>query len=55
MNIRVAQENFVLQLDDMGAYNIRKDDIVAFYPQTIHLDPEIYEDPQVSSTESSVM
>ncbi|XP_077348864.1 cytochrome P450 7A1 isoform X1 [Lithobates pipiens] len=46
MNIRVAKENFVLQLDGMGAYNIRKDDIVAFYPQTVHLDPEIYEDPQ---------
>ncbi|CAI9574466.1 unnamed protein product [Staurois parvus] len=45
MNIRVAKQNFVLQLDDMGSYNIRKDDIVAFYPQTVHLDPEIYEDP----------
>ncbi|XP_072267256.1 cytochrome P450 7A1 [Pyxicephalus adspersus] len=45
MNIRVAKENFVLQLDDVGAYNIRKDDVVAFYPQTVHLDPQIYDDP----------
>ncbi|XP_018419692.1 PREDICTED: cholesterol 7-alpha-monooxygenase [Nanorana parkeri] len=45
MNIRVAKEDFVLKLDDIGAYNIRKDDIVALYPQTVHLDPEIYEDP----------
>ncbi|XP_075067472.1 cytochrome P450 7A1 [Mixophyes fleayi] len=45
LNIRVAKENFVLQLDDDGAYNIRKDDIVALYPQTVHLDPEVYEDP----------
>ncbi|XP_063779832.1 cytochrome P450 7A1 [Pseudophryne corroboree] len=45
LNIRVAKENFVLKLEDNGSYNIRKDDIVALYPQTVHLDPEIYEDP----------
>ncbi|XP_068090885.1 cytochrome P450 7A1-like [Hyperolius riggenbachi] len=46
LNIRVAKENFVLQLEDAGAYKIRKDDIVALYPPTVHQDPEIYEDPQ---------
>ncbi|XP_077126649.1 cytochrome P450 7A1 [Ranitomeya variabilis] len=45
LNVRVAKENFTLQLEDKGAYSIRKDDIVAFYPQTVHLDPEVYENP----------
>lgn len=45
LNIRVAKENFTLQLEEKGAYTIRKDDIVALYPQTVHLDPEVYEDP----------
>ncbi|MEE6463921.1 hypothetical protein FKM82_006101 [Ascaphus truei] len=45
LNIRVAKENFVLQLDHNKSYNIRKDDIVAMYPQMVHLDPKIYEDP----------
>lgn len=45
LNIRVAKENFTLQLEEKGSYTIRKDDIVALYPQTVHLDPEVYEDP----------
>ncbi|XP_053324291.1 cytochrome P450 7A1-like [Spea bombifrons] len=45
LNVRVAKENFTLQLDNDEPYNIRKDDIVAFYPQMVHLDPEVYEDP----------
>ncbi|KAM8967318.1 cytochrome P450 7A1-like [Pelodytes ibericus] len=45
LNIRVAKENFTLHLDNNEPYNVRKDDIVAFYPQTVHLDPEVYEDP----------
>ncbi|XP_030046016.1 cholesterol 7-alpha-monooxygenase [Microcaecilia unicolor] len=45
LNIRVAKEDFALHLDNDEAYNIRKDDIVALYPQLIHLDPEIYHDP----------
>ncbi|KAM8966875.1 cytochrome P450 7A1-like [Pelodytes ibericus] len=45
LNVRVAKENFTLQLDNNEPYKIRQDDIVAFYPQTVHLDPEVYEDP----------
>ncbi|KAE8598826.1 hypothetical protein XENTR_v10016956 [Xenopus tropicalis] len=45
LNIRVAKENFVLHIDDKQAFNIRKDDIVALYPQMVHLNPDIYEDP----------
>ncbi|KAJ7338854.1 hypothetical protein JRQ81_012756 [Phrynocephalus forsythii] len=44
MTVRVAKEDFVLQLGS-GSYNIRKDDIIALYPQLLHFDPEIYSDP----------
>ncbi|EPY80287.1 cholesterol 7-alpha-monooxygenase-like protein [Camelus ferus] len=44
LNIRTAKEGFTLHLQD-GSYNIRKDDIIALYPQLMHLDPEIYPDP----------
>lgn len=47
LNIRTAKEDFTLHLED-GSYNIRKDDIIALYPQLMHLDPEIYPDPLVS-------
>uniref|UniRef100_A0A8C5M7Y0 Cholesterol 7-alpha-monooxygenase n=1 Tax=Leptobrachium leishanense TaxID=445787 RepID=A0A8C5M7Y0_9ANUR len=45
LNVRVAKENFTLNLDTSNSFKIRKDDIVAFYPQLIHLDPEVYDDP----------
>ncbi|KAM6454583.1 cytochrome P450 7A1 isoform 1-T1 [Liasis olivaceus] len=44
MTVRVAKEDFTLQLGS-NSYNIRKDDIVALYPQLLHFDPEIYPDP----------
>ncbi|XP_044280311.1 cytochrome P450 7A1 [Varanus komodoensis] len=44
MTVRVVKEDFVLQLRS-GSYNIRKDDIIALYPQLLHFDPEIYSDP----------
>uniref|UniRef100_A0A8C6NXR3 Cytochrome P450 family 7 subfamily B member 1 n=1 Tax=Nothobranchius furzeri TaxID=105023 RepID=A0A8C6NXR3_NOTFU len=46
MNIRVAQEDFALRLDAKRSVDVRKGDIIALYPQSMHLDPEIYEDPQ---------
>ncbi|XP_004078826.1 25-hydroxycholesterol 7-alpha-hydroxylase [Oryzias latipes] len=45
-NIRVAQEDFSLRLDASRAISVRKGDIIALYPQSMHLDPEIYEEPQ---------
>ncbi|KAF3698514.1 25-hydroxycholesterol 7-alpha-hydroxylase [Channa argus] len=45
-NIRVAQEDFSLRLDAERSVSVRKGDIIALYPQSMHLDPEIYEDPQ---------
>ncbi|XP_038246249.1 cytochrome P450 7A1 isoform X2 [Dermochelys coriacea] len=44
MTVRVAKEDFTLHLDN-DSYNIRKDDIVALYPQLLHFDPEIYANP----------
>ncbi|XP_052387454.1 cytochrome P450 7B1-like isoform X1 [Carassius gibelio] len=46
MNIRVVQEDFCLRLGDQHSINLRKDDIVALYPESTHLDPEIYDQPQ---------
>uniref|UniRef100_A0A3P9KYK9 Cholesterol 7-alpha-monooxygenase n=1 Tax=Oryzias latipes TaxID=8090 RepID=A0A3P9KYK9_ORYLA len=45
LNVRIAKENFLLQLDNQEAYHIRKDDVIALYPPLLHYDPEIYEDP----------
>ncbi|XP_039202509.1 cytochrome P450 7A1 [Crotalus tigris] len=44
LTVRVAKKDFILQLGS-DSYNIRKDDIIAVYPQLLHLDPEIYPDP----------
>ncbi|KAM6918911.1 cytochrome P450 7B1 isoform 2-T2 [Xenentodon cancila] len=45
-NIRVAQEDFSLRLDSQRSIAVRKGDIIALYPQSMHLDPEIYDEPQ---------
>ncbi|XP_036375178.1 cytochrome P450 7A1-like [Megalops cyprinoides] len=45
LNVRVAKEDFLLHLDNKESYRIRKDDVIALYPQMLHFDPEIYEDP----------
>lgn len=47
INIRVAQEDFSLRLDSERSVAVRKGDIIALYPQSLHMDPEIYEEPQV--------
>ncbi|XP_030070902.1 cytochrome P450 7B1 [Microcaecilia unicolor] len=46
MNIRVVQEDFILKLEGDLAVSLRKGDWVALYPQTLHKDPEIYENPE---------
>ncbi|XP_022066936.1 cytochrome P450 7B1 isoform X2 [Acanthochromis polyacanthus] len=46
MNIRVAQEDFSLRLDGERSVAVRKGDFIALYPQSMHLDPEVYEEPQ---------
>ncbi|XP_030016265.1 25-hydroxycholesterol 7-alpha-hydroxylase [Sphaeramia orbicularis] len=46
MNIRVVEEDFHLRLDSERSVAVRKGDIIALYPQSVHMDPEVYEDPQ---------
>ncbi|KAF4087918.1 hypothetical protein AMELA_G00077140 [Ameiurus melas] len=46
MNIRVVQEDFCLRLNSRCSVYVRKGDLVTLYPQSTHLDPEIYPDPQ---------
>ncbi|KAI3374916.1 hypothetical protein L3Q82_021052 [Scortum barcoo] len=46
MNIRVAQEDFSLRLDSERSVAVRRGDIIALYPQSMHMDPEIYEEPE---------
>ncbi|KAJ8011842.1 hypothetical protein DPEC_G00062480 [Dallia pectoralis] len=47
MNIRVAKEDFSLQLERERFIQVRKGDIISLYPQSMHMDPEIYENPEV--------
>ncbi|KAK1172823.1 cytochrome P450 7A1-like [Acipenser oxyrinchus oxyrinchus] len=44
--IRIATENFTLTLDSGSKIAIRKGDRVALYPQMVHMDSDIYEDPE---------
>lgn len=47
MNIRVAQEDFSLRLDSERSVAVREGDIIVLYPQSLHMDPEVYDEPQV--------
>lgn len=53
LNVRVAKADFLLHLDNNESHRIRKDDVIALYPQMLHFDPEIYEDPLVGLTLAS--
>ncbi|XP_068196614.1 cytochrome P450 7B1 [Antennarius striatus] len=46
MNIRVVEEDFNMQLDSDHSAAVRKGDIIVLYPQSLHMDPSIYEEPQ---------
>lgn len=48
MNIRVVQEDFSLRLAGERSEAVRKGDVIALYPQSMHMDPEIYQDPEVN-------
>ncbi|XP_078396579.1 cytochrome P450 7A1-like [Cetorhinus maximus] len=43
--LRVATENTVLTLGTGTKLAVRKGDQIGLYPQQLHMDPEIYEDP----------
>ncbi|XP_061550664.1 cytochrome P450 7B1 isoform X1 [Phycodurus eques] len=46
INIRVAKEDFALRLNAKRSVPVRRGDIIALYPQSVHMDAGIYEDPQ---------
>ncbi|KAM3604283.1 uncharacterized protein V6R79_008909 [Siganus canaliculatus] len=46
MNIRVAEEDFSLQLDSRSSVSVRRGDVIVLFPRSLHMDPEIYDDPQ---------
>ncbi|XP_037132549.1 cytochrome P450 7B1 isoform X1 [Syngnathus acus] len=46
INIRVAQEDLNLRLDAERVVAVRRGDIVALYPRSVHMDAGIYEQPQ---------
>lgn len=48
MNIRISQEDFVLKLEGDREVGLRRGDWIALYPQILHMDPEVYEDPKVN-------
>lgn len=47
MNIRIAQEDFTLGFGGDRSIGVRKGDVIVLYPQSLHMDPEIFEDPEV--------
>ncbi|XP_078073214.1 cytochrome P450 7B1 [Mustelus asterias] len=47
MNIRVAQEDVTLTFKEEQRIKLRKGDWIALYPQILHMDPEVYENPEV--------
>ncbi|XP_006113709.1 cytochrome P450 7B1 isoform X2 [Pelodiscus sinensis] len=46
MNIRISQEDYILKLEGNREVSLRKGDWIALYPQILHMDPEVYEDPK---------
>ncbi|XP_068604782.1 cytochrome P450 7B1 [Brachionichthys hirsutus] len=46
MNIRVAEEDFDMQLANDRSAAVRRGDIIVLYPQSLHMDPGVYEEPQ---------
>ncbi|XP_077363049.1 cytochrome P450 7B1 [Festucalex cinctus] len=46
INIRVAQEDLTLRLDAEHEVAVRRGDIVALYPRSVHMDGAIYDQPQ---------
>ena len=47
MNMRKATENLTMHTHDDTQYKIRKGDLVFYYSQMLHLDSDIYPEPEV--------
>ncbi|XP_008106726.2 cytochrome P450 7B1 [Anolis carolinensis] len=46
MNLRLTKERFILKLEGNLEVSLRKGDYIAIYPPTLHMDPEVYQDPE---------
>lgn len=46
--VRYCSEDTDFEMSNGEKYTVRKGDRVAMYPPCIHMDPEIFEDPEVS-------
>ena len=47
MNMRKATEDLIMQTHDDTQYKIREGDMVFYYSQMLHLDSDIYPEPEV--------
>ena len=47
MHVRVAKQNFNLDLGSGQTYSIRRGDMLAMVPELTYMDPEIYTKPEV--------
>lgn len=47
--VRAVVKDTEFETEDGQKYNLRKGDKVAMYPPAIHKDPEIFENPDVST------
>ena len=48
--VRAITRDTEFEMDNGQKYNLRAGDRVAMYPPALHKDPEIFENPLVSST-----
>ncbi|XP_072897655.1 cytochrome P450 7B1-like isoform X2 [Hemitrygon akajei] len=47
MNIRFVKEDVNVNFKEEKEIKLRKGDLMALYPQILHMDPEVFEDPEV--------
>ncbi|XP_059837875.1 cytochrome P450 7B1 isoform X1 [Hypanus sabinus] len=47
MNIRFVKEDVNINFKEEKEIKLRKGDLTAIYPQILHMDPEVFEDPEV--------
>ncbi|XP_072110550.1 cytochrome P450 7B1 [Mobula birostris] len=47
MNIRFVKEDINVSFKEGKGIKLRKGNLLAFYPQILHMDPEVFEDPEV--------
>ncbi|KAI8499291.1 Cholesterol 7-alpha-monooxygenase [Branchiostoma belcheri] len=53
--LRQALEETTIALNSGSTFKIRKGDRVALFPQIVHMDPEVYEDPEADLERNQVI